>query len=137
MKKLNIDRVFLQIGELGRQQIRYCTLLFLLNAYAPQIMLQFTFVGLKMEFTCQVDNQTDLRNTCPSNKVSQCLNIEFDTKGADSIESEWTLVCDQANWSPNTMSAFMAGVMVGSLTLGSVSDYAGRKTTLILAIAMV
>ena len=137
MKKLNIDRAFLQIGELGPIQIRYCLLLCLLNAFAPQIMLQYTYVGQSMEFQCVVNNQTILRNSCPSNEKSTCSSIEFDTKVKDSIESEWNLICEDASWSPSTMSIFMAGVMMGSLTLGSLSDFAGRKKTLILSLFMV
>ena len=44
--------------------------------------------------------------------------------------SEWKLVCDQHWIPPMSMSVFMLGVMAGSLTLGAMADWLGRKLTL-------
>ena len=37
MKKLDIDKIFSHIGELGSQQKRYCLMIFLLNVYGAQM----------------------------------------------------------------------------------------------------
>ena len=47
--------------------------------------------------------------------------------------SEWNLVCDQHWIPPMTMSVFMLGVMAGSLALGAMADWLGRKLTLSIA----
>ena len=50
--------------------------------------------------------------------------------------SQWELICDYASSAPNTMSMYMAGVMAGSIVLGSLADRMGRKPTLLLAFLM-
>ena len=45
--------------------------------------------------------------------------------------SEWSLICDQTWLSPLSTSLFFAGVMIGSLILGSVADRIGRKKTFV------
>ena len=39
--------------------------------------------------------------------------MQFSAEESSSIVSEWSLVCDQNYKSKGTMSAFMAGVMLG------------------------
>ena len=135
--KLNIDRVFAQIGEFGHQQVRYCLLLAVMNLYAPQFMLQYTFVGHDMPFTCvsKADGASHFK-TCPSGGSSHCKDIIFNTNETDSINSEWHLVCDRAWMSPLSMSIFMLGVLIGSIILGSTADRIGRKKTLLISFIM-
>lgn len=95
MRKVNIDRVFGHIGELGPQQVKYCLLLSVLSMFNAQIMLQYTFVGHDMRFTCHLDekeralarNQSSLANACPSGDSSRCESITFDTSSTSSIVS--------------------------------------------------
>ena len=155
-ENLNIDRIFAHIGELGGQQKRYMVLLALMNFYAPQLMIQYTFVGSEVNFRCKTSNGTSLKNSCPEGKISACDEVFFDTEESDSIvsafqfdttafsttfltlqNSEWNLVCDRSWLSPGSMTVFMAGVMSGSLVLGSLADMIGRKKTLIITFLMV
>ena len=86
--KLNIDKVFARIGELGSQQVRYCLLLAVMNLYAPQFMIQYTFVGHDVSFTCNLDdNATTLYNACPNGQFANCKNVVFVTNDTDSIVS--------------------------------------------------
>ena len=95
MKKIDIDKVFSHIGELGPQQKRYCLMIFLLNVYGAQIMLQYTYVGHSMNFVCHLNeeyqnayNQSQLFNSCPSNQRDKCSPVKFDTSITSSIVSK-------------------------------------------------
>jgi len=73
--------------------------------------------------------------TCPHNAVSQCQHLAFPLKASEStIVDEWQLVCERAYLAPMTMSAFMAGVMLGALACGALADAVGRKKTLLAAL---
>ena len=126
---MSIDAIFLSIGELGKQQCIYGGLLCLLNGLAAFHMLQYTFVGFDVDFTC-ISGGQNYSNECPDNSVSACSDVFFFTQQRSSIVSEWSLVCDQSYKSKATMSAFMAGVMVGAFVLGKFADQYGRKVCL-------
>ena len=51
-----------------------------------------------------------------------------------SLVSEFSLVCDSEWFRPTTMSAFMGGVLVGAVSLGTAADVFGRKSTLFLTL---
>ena len=96
MKKIDIDKVFSQIGELGPVQKRYCMMIFMLNIYGAQMMLQYTFVGHDMNFNCIVDeshklenaSQSVMFNTCPAGDSQKCKSIEFNTSVTSTIVSK-------------------------------------------------
>ncbi len=130
---LDVDAIYGEIGELGRQQMRFCAALCLLNVYGAWHMLQYTFVGYTMPFTCVVDDKEDslYHGECLLGLSSRCVKITFSTVQEETtIVSEWGLVCDRAWLGPLTMSAFMGGVMSGALVLGAAADAIGRKRTL-------
>jgi len=122
--------VYLQIGESGRQQVKYGFACFLLKAYTPFLVLQYTFVSRSTDFTCH-RGSSSLYNQCFENKVDQCDNITY---AENTIVSEWDLVCER-NWlGKATMSALMFGFLVGALMLGNLADRIGRKSNLILTL---
>ena len=49
---MSVDEIFSEIGELGRQQFKYLTLLNILHIYFPFYMLQYTFVAKNVDFYC-------------------------------------------------------------------------------------
>eukprot|EP00092_Neocalanus_flemingeri_P011334 GFUD01012213.1.p1 GENE.GFUD01012213.1~~GFUD01012213.1.p1 ORF type:complete len:487 (-),score=98.48 GFUD01012213.1:68-1528(-) len=127
---MDIDSIFLEIGESGRQQIKYGAILCLLKVYTPFHILQYTFVGRFSNFYCSREGET-LTNKCFENKVSTCTNLTFEE---NTITSEWSLVCDN-NWlSKATMSALMLGFLLGALILGSLADRIGRKSNLMMTL---
>ena len=126
---MSIDAVFLSIGELGRQQCIYGGLLCLINGLAAFHMLQYAFVSFHVDFTC-ISSGQNYSNECPDNSVANCDDIFFFTQHRSSIVSEFSLVCDQSYKSKATMSAFMAGVMMGAFVLGKFADLYGRKVCL-------
>ena len=98
MKKIDIDKVFTQIGELGPMQKRYCMMIFMLNVYGAQMMLQYTFVGHEMNFNCIVNesdkaenaSQSVMFNSCPAGDSQKCESIKFNTSVTSSIVSKIT-----------------------------------------------
>ena len=126
---MSIDAVFLSIGELGRQQCIYGGLLCLINGLAAFHMLQYAFVSFDVDFTCTSAGR-NYSNECPDNSLSSCQDVFFFTEHRSSIVSEFVLVCDQSYKSKATMSAFMAGVMIGAFVLGKFADLYGRKACL-------
>lgn len=52
----------------------------------------------------------------------------------NTFASEQNLICGKAIWASNAKMVFFAGVFVGALLLGALSDKIGRKKTLILSV---
>lgn len=127
-----MDSVFRVIGELGRQQLVYIAYLLMLNTFAAFHMIQYALVSFAVPFSCRSKEDKLLENACFDNARDSCSSLVFHTKeaGSSSIVSEWGLVCDMNYKSKGTMSAFMAGVMIGAFILGKLADRIGRKHTI-------
>ncbi|KAM5318602.1 organic anion transporter 3 isoform 2-T2 [Glossophaga mutica] len=54
----------------------------------------------------------------------------YDVSDRDSIVTEWDLVCDSNKLTEMAQSVFMAGMVMGGILLGSLSDRFGRKPIL-------
>jgi len=130
---MDIDEIFRDIGELGRQQWIYGSCMCLMNGYAAFHMLQYAFVSFAIDFTC-LNQEQSLTNKCLGNNRDSCQALHFKAEESSSIVSEWGLVCDQNYKSKGTMSAFMAGVMLGAFVLGKLADSIGRKNSMTLTI---
>ena len=128
---MELDNIFLQVGESGTQQLKYGAVLCLLKVYTPFHILQFTFVGRSTTFHCS-KGDSSLTNQCFDNQRGSCANLTFSEK---TISSEWGLVCDR-NWlSKATMSTLMFGFLLGAFLLGTLADRIGRKHNLVLTLA--
>ena len=85
---MEIDSVFLEIGESGRQQVKYVAVLCFLKVssskvkvsliepqvFTPFLIMQYIFVGRETTFTCSRGKET-LSNACFDNKVEEILPI--------------------------------------------------------------
>ena len=49
---MSIDEIFAEVGELGRQQFKFITLINILHIYFPFYMLQYSFVARNVDFYC-------------------------------------------------------------------------------------
>ena len=117
---MNIDEIFGHIGGLGRQQWKYTLYLSLVHLYFPSQMLSYPFVARKLGlFRCITGSNETRIGECPDNEVANCASLAFpeEEDGETSLVSEFELVCDREWYRPTTMSAFMAGVMVGAVSL--------------------
>ena len=65
---MSIDEIFAEVGELGRQQWKYLTLINILHIYFPFYMLQYTFVARNVDFYC------NLNTSSPLDEVSSTLS---------------------------------------------------------------
>ncbi|XP_023347370.1 organic cation transporter-like protein [Eurytemora carolleeae] len=130
MFKMEIDEIYHEIGESGKQQIKYGAVLFLLKVYTPFIILQYTFVARPTQFQCYRGEEV-LENHCFENKVSVCTNLTYSER---TIVAEWDLVCDR-NWMGKaTMSTLMLGFLIGAIVLGALADKIGRKSSLLITL---
>ena len=82
------------------------------------------------------------------NNKTECLASDFvqtvtegceeylfeDTVVKSSIVSEYSLVCDKDWQVPLSQSVFFAGVLVGAITFGWLSDVIGRKKTFLICL---
>lgn len=98
-------------------------------------MLQMSFGRLIPEYECVIDNLNTTAfdrdvatDVCKINGTS-CSSYNFLTSRR-TVSSEWLLLCDR-KWIQGTIiSVQMAGVLIGALAGGQLSDVIGRKKTL-------
>ena len=75
-----------------------------------------------------------IESPLPDNCGSLSFTDGANGDGESSLVSEFSLVCDREWFRPTTMSAFMGGVLVGAVSLGTAADVFGRKFTLFLTL---
>jgi len=123
--------VFLDIGESGRQQVKYGLMLCLVKMYHPLHTLQYNFVGRQTEFSCNVGAGVSLNSSCLEARLASCTSVTY---SQDTIIAEWDLVCDMNWYGKATMSSLMLGFLLGSLFLGWLADKIGRKRNLMFTL---
>ncbi|XP_013421078.1 organic cation transporter protein [Lingula anatina] len=155
------DDLLLEIGQVGWYQVLLSfviTIGYEFNTACSMLILMF--IGPDPGWTC-ADNSdvnasmswnesyttmlTPSLNTTPTLASStpvptistrdvckDCTNYKFN-KDFTSIVTEWELVCDRDFISDTITSLQMAGVLVGSLFFGQLSDLFGRKKVYFLA----
>lgn len=123
---LDVDEAYKLIGEFGQQQIFYILFAGLVGGvYMSGQALQISFTGAHPTFTCHTFNNRDLQNACPFGNVSACKRITYHSSFT-SIATEWDLVCSDTFKVSMTQSFFMAGMLIGSVVFGYLSDLFGR-----------
>ncbi len=76
---VNVDRVFGEIGELGRGQAVFCGIILAMVASSARHSLQYTFVGYSMPFECRGEGQQEeeepYRDQCPDGESSGKMSM--------------------------------------------------------------
>ncbi|GFS02249.1 solute carrier family 22 member 21 [Elysia marginata] len=145
-----IESIFDDIGGFGLAQCIVILLIFYPHIVASWGMMQMAFAAKIPSWFCTEieshdshpeqqlrhlyhDNQSDLAKTCSLNG-SDCSSFRF--AGSErTIINEWALVCTN-KWIPSFMiSIQMAGVLVGAVVAGQISERWGRRNSLVLASA--
>ncbi|PIK61368.1 putative solute carrier family 22 member 3 [Apostichopus japonicus] len=159
---MELDEALRQLGDFGRYQ----TIVYLLISLIGQVpgswhMLAISFLGAVPEHHCKIPEGGSLEDSIPhmvdpdtgqleydsctvyvqdgteSNRTKECDQWEYSKEPyGDTIVNEWDLVCDQSNLVEISQSVFMAGVMVGSILFGQLSDRFGRKPILFVSLAL-
>merc|ERR1712096_547599 len=80
----------------------------------------------------QVDSE-DVSLCIDNSTTTSCVNGYYfdDSVFPETVITEFELVCDQVYWDSLATSFYMAGVFIGSICIGYLSDRYGRKTVLI------
>ncbi|CAH1265416.1 SLC22A4 [Branchiostoma lanceolatum] len=152
---MELDEALFFLGDFGLYQ----TIIYVLICVSGQFtqawhMLSMAFLGGLPEHHCKVPEGLYLNHSVPSSLVdgrvvySQCSmykNVSIDNSTVpcedgweysfqSTIVTEWDLVCVKSALVETSESVFMAGVMVGSLVFGQLSDHFGRLRVWLVSI---
>uniref|UniRef100_H0VB30 Solute carrier family 22 member 8 n=1 Tax=Cavia porcellus TaxID=10141 RepID=H0VB30_CAVPO len=148
-----------RVGSMGRFQYLHVALLaFPILGMANHNLLQI-FTATTPAHHCRpppnASEETWMPLLDPSGKPEKCLRLAHKPNSSmpnttqvatepcldgwvynttrDTIVTEWDLVCGSAKLKEMAQSIFMAGILIGGLTLGKISDRFGRKPVLTLS----
>lgn len=104
------------VGGFGRWQLFVCLAVFMVNIPLSWQELAIVFLAPEHKISC-ADNVT-LDNPC------KCENHTFNNGiFANTIVSEWDLVCDRDWLTDLAQTILMLGILVGNITFGFLSDW--------------
>ncbi|CAH3139934.1 unnamed protein product [Pocillopora meandrina] len=130
-RSFEFDDIFEHVSSFGKYQkiLYFCTLLLVFPVTNQFSLLVFGF-GIP-KFQCVTPNVTcEARKCCDG-----CHAYEF-IGPLQSTVSEWNLICDRAFLGATIQSCFFAGMLVGSLVTGMISDAWGRKKCIFICNAI-
>nr|XP_039269439.1 organic cation transporter protein-like isoform X1 [Styela clava] len=84
--------------------------------------------------SCNTTNMTELctGNISVSSAVKECNRYDYDRNVyTESITTEWDLVCDRTILKTLANSATFLGFLLGSIMIGLVADWFGRKSSML------
>ncbi|KAG7501338.1 solute carrier family 22 member 15 isoform X2 [Solea senegalensis] len=111
---MDLEDAFQVVGEFGRYQKRAVTLLVLTQVYMACQSMLMVLVGSTPEYRVEPQDDTSSQH------------VTF-TEDVDSIVTEWLLVKQQAYKVSLAGSLFFAGLLVGNVVFGPLSDKVGRR----------
>jgi len=128
----HFDDILRYVGEFGWwQKFLYFSSCFVIIVSSALQMVSLVFATGTPKFQCVTPNVTCDENKC----CEECKNYSFDGSFTSTV-TEWSLICDKAHIAAIVQAFFVAGMMVGSLLFGVVSDYFGRRFCLFLCSAL-
>ncbi|XP_027041316.1 organic cation transporter protein-like [Pocillopora damicornis] len=119
-------------GGFGRYQMVLYTFMCLVSIPTGAQLLIQVFYGASPPFVCV---STSRNETCASGCCSSCHEYEFRGPFTSAV-SQWNLICDRRHLKAMTQAVFMAGLFVGAITFGSISDHFGRKFSFFLSVGV-
>ncbi|EFA04006.1 organic cation transporter protein [Tribolium castaneum] len=125
----NSDIIQKSIGVFGRWHVAVCFIIFLVKFPVAWHQLSIVFLAPPMKFSC-IDNDTD---KCSSN----CSEHIFDrTIFAETIITQWDLVCGRTHLASLAQTVTMFGILSGNMLFGYLSDRFGRRGPLTGAVIL-
>ena len=120
-----IERALGEVNGFGSFQIRTILLLGLPALSMMSLWVMTVFWGQIPAHECV--NGTAILVPCENN----CHEIMNST-----YTSDFDLMCDRAHLHPHLQSSLLAGSVLGEVTFGQLQDRIGRRTTILISIAM-
>ncbi|KAM9188012.1 solute carrier family 22 member 15-like [Mergus octosetaceus] len=114
-----LEEAFGAAGEFGGGQRRLTAFLVLLQVYVACQSMLIVLVGAMPEY--RIDQEG-----VPASKAEFAKHIHF-TSNFTSIVTEWYLIEQEAYKVSLASSLFFAGLLIGNITFGPLSDRLGRK----------
>jgi len=153
---VNYDDVLNEINSFGRfQKIRY-GLICLAGFLPPVIAYYHSFIASNPDHRCtlpELENDAFFANTTQYSNQSltlekchytqngtkhKCSQWVFDkTYYESTLTEEWSMVCDNAFLRSNVQSIYFFGLLIGSFTLGILSDKFGRKPIVLCSFLLI
>lgn len=116
---MDIEEAFQSVGEFGRYQKRLTAPIILLQIYMACQSMLIVLVGAEPEY--RIDKEETWSS--PEDLIK---HVTF-TEDLHSIVTEWFLIKHQAYKVSLVGSLFFAGVLIGNVVFGPLSDKIGRK----------
>ncbi|XP_015202244.2 solute carrier family 22 member 15 isoform X1 [Lepisosteus oculatus] len=116
---MDLEEAFHVVGEFGKYQKRLAALLILLQVYMACQSMLIVLVGATPDY--RIEKGKD-----PTTQQDLVKHVIF-TEDLDSIVTEWFLIRHHAYKVSLAGSLFFAGVLVGNVLFGPLSDKVGRK----------
>ncbi|XP_047458570.1 solute carrier family 22 member 15 [Mugil cephalus] len=117
---MDLEEAFQVVGEFGPYQKRAVAVLVLTQVYMACQSMLIVLVGYTPEY------RVEPQDGVPSNQQEHPQRVTF-TEDIDSIVTEWFLIRQQAYKVSLAGSLFFAGLLVGNIFFGPLSDKIGRR----------
>ncbi|XP_067466905.1 solute carrier family 22 member 15 [Thunnus thynnus] len=117
---MDVEEAFQVVGEFGPYQRRAVAVLVLTQLYMACQSMLIVLVGATPEY--RIEQQEGV----PSSQQELLQHVTF-TGDIDSIVTEWFLIKQQAYKVSLAGSLFFAGLLVGNVVFGPLSDRIGRR----------
>jgi len=124
---VEFSNVLQVVGGMGCWQARNLLLSSISFQLAAFSHLGIIFLAFPPTFTC-APHHSEAKNNCSLEALGICQNISFSKDiFTNTVVSEFGLVCEKLPLLPLLTSTYMIGIIVATLTVGSLSDYFGRR----------
>uniref|UniRef100_H3DMW3 Solute carrier family 22 member 15 n=1 Tax=Tetraodon nigroviridis TaxID=99883 RepID=H3DMW3_TETNG len=117
---MDLDEAFRTVGEFGLYQKQALAIVVLAQVYMASQSMLIVLVGFTPHYHVEQQQQV------PSGAQGLVQKVVF-TEDVDSIVTEWFLIKQQAYKVSLAGSLFFAGLLVGNVVLGPLSDKVGRR----------
>ncbi|KAJ6645259.1 Organic cation transporter protein [Pseudolycoriella hygida] len=123
------DPIQRAMGAFGKWHVFICSVIFLLKFPVAWHQMSIIFLAPPLNFSCA-------NNTIPACS-GECVEYNYDRSiFTETIKTTWNLVCGEEHWSNISQMIFMAGILIGNVLFGTLSDKFGRRIPLVAAVFM-